>query len=228
MRTNNTGGHTVGSIEVIVGSMFSGKTEELIRVLRRAQFAKQSIQVFKPRIDDRYSVDDVASHDRQLLPATVIDGAAEIYSHLHPETKVIGIDEGQFFDDELVDVAGELADRGLRVVIAGLDLNWKGEPFHPMPELMAIAETVKKLRAVCVVCGESASRTQRLVANQKAILVGDHTSYEARCRHCFDSDISSRGSKTDISISGSVASSIGGSVSSSDSKTSHYPGLELL
>lgn len=178
-----------GSIEVIVGSMFSGKTEELIRLLRRAQIAKQPIQVFKPRIDDRYSADHVASHDRSLFPSTVIESAVEIYRHLLPTTKVIGIDEGQFFDEELVDVVNELATRGLRVIVAGLDMNWKGEPFKPMPELMAIAETVKKLRAVCVVCGEQASRTQRLVKRVDTILVGDRTAYESRCRSCFDAEL---------------------------------------
>jgi thymidine kinase len=125
-----------GSVEVVVGSMFSGKTEELIRLLRRAQYARQAIQVFKPRIDNRYSIDHVASHDRSMFPSTVIETAAEIYHHLKAETKVIGIDEGQFFDDELIDVVNELADRGLRVIVAGLDMNWKGEPFHPMPALM--------------------------------------------------------------------------------------------
>lgn len=175
-----------GSVEVIVGSMFSGKTEELIRMLRRAELARQPIQVFKPRIDSRYSVDHVASHNQTLLPSIAIDTAEEIYRHLRPETKVIGIDEGQFFDDELVDVAGDLADRGLRVIIAGLDMDWKGEPFPPMPELMAIAETVMKLRAVCVVCGGAASHTQRLLANSETILVGEKQAYEARCRQCFE------------------------------------------
>jgi thymidine kinase len=178
-----------GSVEVVVGSMFSGKTEELIRLLRRAQFARQAIQVFKPRIDDRYSVDHVASHDRTFFPSTVIETAAEIYRHLKAETKVIGIDEGQFFDDELIDVVNELADRGLRVIVAGLDMNWKGEPFHPMPALMAIAEHVKKLRAVCVICGAPASRTQRLVQNTDQVLVGEKAAYESRCRECFDPEL---------------------------------------
>lgn len=178
-----------GAIEVIVGSMFSGKTEELIRLLRRAEIARQPIQVFKPKIDDRYSADHVASHDRSMFPSTVIESAAEIYRHLRPDTQVIGIDEGQFFDSELLDVANELADRGLRVIVAGLDMNFKGEPFHPMPALMAIAENVKKLRAVCVVCGAPASRTQRLVKNGAQVMVGDRGSYESRCRSCFDADL---------------------------------------
>ncbi len=175
-----------GSIEVIVGSMFSGKTEELIRLLRRAQFARQAFQVFKPRLDDRYSKDHVASHNRALIASTVIESAFEIFQHLKADTQVVAIDEGQFFDDELVDVCNELAGRGLRVIVAGLDMNWKGEPFRPMPDLMAIAESVKKLQAVCVVCGSPASRTQRLKPAVSDISVGDKTSYESRCRQCFD------------------------------------------
>ena len=173
-------------IEVIVGSMFSGKTEELIRRLRRAQYAKQPVQVFKPLIDNRYSETHVASHDRSLYESIVIESARDIERHLKPETKVVGIDEGQFFDADLVDVVTRLAARGLRILIAGLDMDWKGEPFYPMPSLMAIAEKVDKLQAVCVVCGEAASRTQRLVRNSAAVLVGDHDAYEARCRMCFD------------------------------------------
>jgi thymidine kinase len=173
-------------IEVIVGSMFSGKTEELIRRLKRASISRQAIQVFKPTIDNRYSENNIASHDQSLFPSVQVERAAEIFKHLHPETKVIGIDEGQFFDEELVDVAGELADRGLRVIIAGLDVDWRGEPFQPMPQLMAVAEEVTKLRAVCVCCGHSASRTQRLVQKSEKVLVGAQGLYEARCRACFD------------------------------------------
>lgn len=173
-------------IEVVVGSMFSGKTEELIRRLRRAQYARQPIQVFKPKIDNRYSDDHVASHDQTLIPSTVISNALEIETNLAPATRVVGIDEGQFFGEELVAVATRLADRGIRVIVAGLDMDWKGEPFHPMPALMAIAESVDKLRAVCVVCGGAASRTQRRVRNTDTVLVGDHTAYEARCRPCYD------------------------------------------
>lgn len=178
-----------GHVEVIVGSMFSGKTEELIRLLKRAQYARQEIQAFKPRIDDRYSADHVASHDRSLFPSMMIEHAAEIYRHLRPDTQVIGIDEGQFFDDELIDVVNDLAHRGLRVIVAGLDTDWKGDPFHPMPELMSIAEIVKKLHAVCVVCGGTASRTQRLVKSSESILIGDASQYESRCRQCFTPDI---------------------------------------
>lgn len=174
-------------IEVIAGSMFSGKTEELIRRLRRAKYARQPIQVFKPRIDDRYSADHVASHNKSLFPSTVIE------KHLAPETRVIAVDEAQFFDDELPAVVNRLADRGIRVIIAGLDMDWKGEPFPPMPELMAIAESVEKLQAVCVVCGGSASRTQRLLKSTATVLVGDHTAYEPRCRMCFDINLAMTG-----------------------------------
>lgn len=177
-----------GSVETIVGCMFSGKTEELMRLLRRAQYAKQRFQVFKPRIDDRYSKDHVASHNRALMASTVIDRADEIFRHLKPETQVVGVDEGQFFDQELVDVANELADRGLRVIVAGLDLDWKGEPFRPMPDLMAISERVTKLSAVCMTCGASASRTQRLAPSAADVLVGDASTYEARCRACHEPD----------------------------------------
>lgn len=180
-------------IEVIAGSMFSGKTEELIRRLRRAKYARQAIQVFKPKIDDRYSADHVASHNKALFPSTVIEKASEIAKHLLPETRVVGIDEAQFFDDELPKVLSELADRGIRVIVAGLDMDWKGEPFHPMPELMAIAESVEKLQAVCVVCAGPASRTQRLLKNTDTILVGDHTAYEPRCRQCFDISLAMTG-----------------------------------
>jgi thymidine kinase len=190
------GKHGSGSIEVIVGSMFSGKTEELIRLLRRAKYARQVIQVFKPEIDNRYSVDHVASHDKSLFPSTVIRQAKDIFSHLVPETQVIGIDEGQFFDSQLPQVVSLLADRGLRVIVAGLDMDWKGEPFHPMPELMALAESVTKLQAVCVACGAAASRTQRLVASASQVLVGDVGSYEARCRSCFDISLALNTNKT--------------------------------
>ena len=173
-------------IEVIAGSMFSGKTEELIRRLRRAKYAKQSVQVFKPRIDTRYSETHVASHDKNLFESHVIENACEIEKHVHPDTRVVGIDEGQFFESDLVDIVTRLANRGVRVIIAGLDLDWRGKPFDPMPSLMAVAEKVDKLQAVCVVCGDSASRTQRLVKSSAHVLVGDHDAYEARCRSCFD------------------------------------------
>lgn len=178
-------GHSRGWIEVIVGSMFSGKTEELIRRLRRAEFARLQIQVFKPIIDNRYSDMAVTSHDLTKIDSLPIQKATEIFTHLKPGTKVVGIDEGQFFEDDLVEVVQELAAQGVRVIIAGLDTDWQGKPFDPMPTLMAIAESVSKQHAVCVVCGSSASRTQRTAGGDSQVLVGTHDAYEARCRHHF-------------------------------------------
>ncbi len=177
-----------GWIEIICGSMFSGKTEELIRRVRRAEIARQHVQVFKPKLDDRYDVMRVASHDGGHYSANVIEDPREIMEQLKPDTNVVGIDEAQFFDWSVADVARLLADRGLRVIITGLDLDFRGEPFGPMPLLMAEAEMVDKLHAICVVCGSAASRTQRLINGAPArysdpvILVGASEVYEARCR----------------------------------------------
>jgi len=179
-----------GWIEVICGSMFSGKTEELIRRVRRAQIARQKVQVFKPRLDDRYQFERVASHTGMQLDAIVVGGAREIPPLVAPDTTVVVIDEGQFFDWTIADVCDFLADSGRRVIIAGLDLDFRGEPFGPMPLLMAQAERVDKLQAICVICGAPASRTQRLINGQPAsyddpvIMVGAEEVYEARCRHC--------------------------------------------
>lgn len=177
--------HSRGWIEVVVGSMFSGKTEELIRRLRRAEFARLQIQVFKPIIDKRYNEMAVTSHNLTTMDSLPIQDAEEIWSHLKPGTKVVGIDEGQFFSQSLVSVAQDLADRGIRVIIAGLDTDWQGKPFEPMPTLMAVAESVIKQHAVCVVCGSTASRTQRTAGGEGQVLVGTHDSYEARCRQHF-------------------------------------------
>jgi thymidine kinase len=180
--------HTKGSIEVVTGSMFSGKTDELIRRLRRAIIARQKVQVFKPAIDIRYAVEKVTSHAGPAIDATPIQFANKIMENLELDTTVVGIDEAQFFDDEIVKVTGELAERGVRVIIAGLDTDFRGEPFGCMPALMAQAERVDKVRAICMVCGEEASRTQRLVNGQPAnfddpvVIVGASEMYEARCR----------------------------------------------
>ena len=179
-----------GWIEIICGSMFSGKTEEMIRRVRRARIAKQKVQVFKPALDNRYHAVQVASHNGLQWEAIPIGSAQEILERLEPDTTVVAVDEVQFFDSKLSAVCNELAARGLRVILAGLDTDFRGEPFGPMPLLMAEAEEVTKLQAICVVCGAPASRTQRLINGEPAahddpvILVGGSESYEARCRHC--------------------------------------------
>ncbi len=178
-----------GWIEVVVGSMFSGKTEELIRRLRRAEFARLKVQVFKPIIDKRYNEMAVTSHNQTTMGSRPIHDAEEIWVHLQDDTQVVGIDEGQFFSQNLVQVAQDLAERGLRVIIAGLDTDWQGKPFEPMPTLMAVAESVTKQHAVCVVCGAPASRTQRTAGGQGQVLVGAHDSYEARCRSHFKPEV---------------------------------------
>lgn len=180
--------HHTGSIEVVCGSMFSGKTEELIRRLVRATIAKQKVQVFKPAIDVRYAEDEVTSHAGANYSAIPVEKAADIREKIENETTVVAIDETQFFDPEIVDVAKDLADRGVRVIVAGLDMDFRGEPFGPMPTLMAKAEKVDKLHAICMKCGNEASRTQRLVNGKPAryddpvVIVGASEMYEARCR----------------------------------------------
>jgi thymidine kinase len=180
--------HHSGAIEVITGSMFSGKTDELIRRLRRATIARQKVQVFKPVIDNRYAVEQVTSHAGSAYQAFPIVAAEDIFSNLDEETTVVAVDEAQFFDDGIISVCQELADQGLRVIVAGLDTDFRGEPFGPMPVLMAKAENVDKLHAICMVCGEAASRTQRLVNGNPAyyddpvVIVGASELYEARCR----------------------------------------------
>jgi thymidine kinase len=185
-----------GWVEVIVGGMFSGKTEELIRRLRRAEYARQKIQVFKPKIDDRYHAEDVTSHNQNSIQALPVSSSADIWNFLNDDTQVVGIDEGQFFDQGLVQVVQDLADRGIRVLIAGLDTDWQAKPFEPMPTLMAMAENVTKQHAVCMVCGALASRTQRIKCrdsnerqSEDRVLVGSQESYEARCRDHFKPEV---------------------------------------
>lgn len=174
-----------GWIEVIVGCMFSGKTEELIRRIRRAQIARQKVAIFKPKIDTRYSNDHIVSHSEAKLLSTVVECSDEILAKAR-DAQVVGIDEGQFFDQRIVEVAEELANQGKRVIIAGLDQDFRGKPFEPMPQLLAVAEYITKTLAICVVCGNPADRTQRTTAGSERVLVGAKEAYEARCRHCFE------------------------------------------
>jgi thymidine kinase len=180
--------HHTGIIEVVCGSMFSGKTDELIRRLRRATIARQKVQVFKPAIDIRYAVEKVTSHAGSDFDALPIASSAQILERLDLDTTVVGVDEAQFFDDQIVSIVSRLADKGLRVIVAGLDTDFRGEPFGPIPVLMAQAEKVDKLQAICMVCGEAACRTQRLVNgkparyNDPVVIVGASEMYEARCR----------------------------------------------
>jgi len=176
----------LGWIEVICGSMFSGKSEELIRRLRRAQIAKQRVQIFKPKLDNRFSEDHITSHSDMKMKSQLVTCAQEILAAVDSRTQVIGIDEGQFFDLELVTVCNKLADMGKRVIIAGLDQDYRGRPFDPMPQLLAVAEYITKTLAICVRCGAPANRTQRTVESPERVLVGATDSYEARCRLCFE------------------------------------------
>lgn len=177
-----------GRIEVICGSMFSGKTEELIRRLKRASFAKQRVEIFKPAIDTRYSNDEVISHDRNSIQSTPIDSSASILL-FSSEIDVVGIDEAQFFDEGLVNVCNELANRGIRVIIAGLDMDFKGIPFGPMPALCAIADEVTKVHAICVRCGDLAYISHRIIASDKRVLLGEKEEYEPLCRCCYQKAI---------------------------------------
>ena len=183
--TGETLGRRGGCIEVVCGSMFSGKTEELLRRIKRARFARLPTVVFKPKVDDRYDEVKVVTHEGISTEAVPIANANEMLSLVGPNVAVVGVDEVQFFDDVVVDVIEELANRGARVICAGLDQDYKGMPFGPMPRLLAIAEYVTKLHAVCVRCGAEASRSQRLVAMEGQLFVGGAAAYEARCRRCF-------------------------------------------
>ena len=173
-----------GWIEVICGSMFSGKTEELIRRLKRAQIARQAVEIFKPALDNRYAAKAVVSHDQNHIPSIVVDTAEQIRL-LVGDAEVVGVDEAQFFDAGLVEVCSALADEGRRVLVAGLDQDFRGQPFEPMPQLMAVAEYVTKLHAICVVCGAPANHSQRVVATGDRVLVGAQDAYEPRCRRHF-------------------------------------------
>jgi thymidine kinase len=175
-----------GCIEVVCGSMFSGKTEELIRRLRRAQFANQQIAIFKPVIDKRYSDVEVVSHDFHKITSTPVANPKEILDKVGPEVQVVGIDEAQFFDDSLVEVCQTLANRGVRVIVAGLDTDYLGVPFGPMPRLMAVAEDVQKVHAICVRCGALANHSHRLSKSQDLVLLGEKDVYEPLCRDCFN------------------------------------------
>ena len=174
-----------GSIEVICGSMFSGKTEELIRRLRRAQFANLKVEIYKPAVDVRYSEAEVVSHDSHSIPSTPIDSPGSMLL-LSGDVDVVGIDEAQFFDDTLVEVAQALADRGVRVIVAGLDTDFAGKPFGPMPALMAVAEDVTKVHAICVKCGSLANRSHRLSSDDKLVVLGEQDKYEPLCRLCYN------------------------------------------
>lgn len=174
-----------GWIEVICGSMFSGKTEELIRRLKRAQFAHLNVEIFKPRIDVRYSEQDVVSHDSNAIRSTPVENSQNILL-LASDVDVVGIDEAQFFDEGIIEVCKHLANSGVRVIVAGLDMDYTGKPFGPMPALMATAEYVTKVHAICVRCGNIAHHSHRLIADEKQVMLGAQDSYEPICRHCFN------------------------------------------
>src|SRR5438128_9015196 len=174
-----------GWIEVIAGSMFSGKSEELIRRLRRAKIARQKVQVFKPKVDTRFSQDHIVSHSEMRHESSNVSSTEDLLARLDPDTEVVGIDEGQFFDNELVVVANTLAQRGVRVIIAGLDQDYTGKPWEPMPQLLAIAEYITKTHAICVKCGQPANYSQRIFESEERVAVGAAGMYEACCRQCF-------------------------------------------
>lgn len=176
----------MGWIEVVVGPMFSGKSEELIRRLRRAEIARQRVQIFKPAIDSRFAANEIVSHSGLGIPSDNVSKAFEILEKLQPRTEVVGIDEAQFLGEEVVEVCTKLANLGKRVIVAGLDTDYRGRPFEPMPRLLAVAEEITKLLAICVRCGNPAVHTQRIVESEELIVVGASDSYEARCRRCFE------------------------------------------
>jgi thymidine kinase len=181
---------TIGWIEVICGPMFSGKSEELIRRLRRATIARKRVQVFKPALDDRYSLDEIVSHGAMRMKSEVVSSAADILAKLEWRTQVIGIDEANFLGPDLIEVVTRLADSGKQVILSGLDTDYMGRPFPPIPELLALSESITKMLAICMRCGNPAKHTQRLVASDELIVVGASGAYEARCRRCFEPGIS--------------------------------------
>ena len=197
MTENLTGeAHRPGRIEVVCGSMFSGKTEELIRRMRRAQFARQKVEIFKPAIDVRYSEEDVVSHDQKHIQSTPIDSPGSILL-LSSDIDVVGIDEAQFFDEGIVDVCNELANRGVRVIVAGLDMDYQGKPFGPMPALCAIADDVTKVHAICVKCGNLAYVSHRKVESEQRVLLGETAEYEPLCRECYQKAIQEENERKD-------------------------------
>jgi thymidine kinase len=181
--------HNAGWIEVICGPMFSGKSEELIRRLRRAIIARKQVQVFKPALDDRYSLDEIVTHSNTRMKSETVSSLSDILQQFDWRTKVVGIDEANFFGPELVGVVNRLADNGAQVIVAGLDTDFMGRPFPPIPDLLAVAESITKMLAICARCGNPAKHTQRLVESEDLIVVGAAGAYEARCRHCFEAGI---------------------------------------
>ena len=179
----------LGWIEVVCGPMFSGKSEELIRRLRRAEIARQRVQIFKPTIDERYSDNHIVSHNDMRIHSECVSNAAEVQAKLDLRTEVIGFDEAQFLGDAMIDLVVKFADMGKRIIIAGLDTDYLGRPFHPMPELLAVADEITKALAICMQCGNPAKHTQRLIASEDLIVVGAAGMYEARCRRCFEPDL---------------------------------------
>ncbi|MBW6515361.1 MAG: thymidine kinase [Candidatus Cloacimonetes bacterium] len=180
--------HRTGWIEVVCGSMFSGKTEELIRRVRRAEYAKQKVQVFKPEIDNRYDDNHIVSHSRLMMPSENINKASDLIELVEEDTKVVAVDEVHFLDDKIIDICNKLADDGKRVILAGLDQDYLGRPFGPMPNLLAIAEYITKTMAICMQCGNPANRTERLSKEEETVVVGAADIYEARCRNCHRRD----------------------------------------
>ena len=190
----------MGWIEVVVGPMFSGKSEELIRRLRRAEFARQRVQIFKPAIDERYAANEIISHSGLGIPSDSVTKASEIMERVQPRTEVIGIDEAQFLGDDVVDVCTKLANLGKRVIVTGLDTDFRGRPFEPMPRLLAVAEEITKLLAICVRCGNPAVHTQRLVESEELVVVGASGMYEDRCRRCFEPNPALAKEKKDVPL----------------------------